>query len=101
MNYKTNFKTIKKVYQIAKRVGLEGLFSGESTFDFQKLADQLFEHEVVNEFCRTVTGLDDDFEESYSLLELERVILGFFDAIKESLKGSEIVKRISLTAAKA
>jgi hypothetical protein len=98
MQYKTNFKTLKKVYQLAKRTGLEGLFTGETgNFDFEKLTNQLFDHDVVNEFCQTVTGLDEDFEETHNLLELESVILGFFGAIRESLKDSVILKRISVS----
>lgn len=101
MQYKTNFKTLKKVYQLAKRTGLDSLFTGENkSFDFEKLTSQFFDHDIVNEFCQIVTGLDEDFEETRNLLELESVILGFFDDIRESLKDSVIMKRISLTTAK-
>jgi len=88
MNYKyiTKFKVIKKVYQIIKRTGLLSLLTGEkqeTDLNLVGITTTLFEHDVVNEFCQTVTGSDEDFEEK-EIDELESVILGFFECTKES-----------------
>jgi len=85
-NFKTNFKVIKTVYRIVKKMGLLSLLTGEKTesdINVIEIATTLFEHDVVNEFCRVVTGTDDDFEEM-EIEELEGVILGFFECTKES-----------------
>jgi hypothetical protein len=88
--YKTNFKTLKAVYQIVKKMGLLNLFTGnvadisaQSETQTIDIITQLFEHNTVNEFCQTVTGSDEDFEEK-DIEELEGVILGFFECTKES-----------------
>ena len=89
MNYKTNFKTLKTVYQIAKKMGLLGLLTGnnegkgEGEINLISITTQLFEHNTINEFCQAVTGSDEDFEEK-DINELEGVILGFFEHTKES-----------------
>jgi hypothetical protein len=105
MQYKTNIKTLKRVYAIAKEVGLENILMGsnenkEVKFDLKVLLDGIFEKDLVNEFCQTVTGETKDFEENLKIPGLESVILGFFDAIKEDLQESSILKAMIVTQVK-
>ena len=97
MNYKTEFKTLKKVYAIAKQIGLESIFTATETpsLDFEKIMNGTLESDLINEFCQTVTGSDEDFENK-TLTELESVILGFFGSIKEQLKDSLLIKAIAM-----
>ena len=104
MQYKTNIKTLKRVYAIAKEVGLENIIMGsneekEVKFDLKTILNGVFEKDLVNEFCQTVTGETKDFEE-VSLAEVESVILGFFDAIKGDLQESSILKAMIVTQQK-
>ncbi len=104
MQYKTNIKTLKRVYAIAKEVGLENILMGsndqkEMKLDLKTILNGVFEKDLINEFCQTVTGQTKDFEE-VSLQEVESVILGFFDAIKEDLQESSILKAMIVTQVK-
>ena len=96
MTYKTNLKTLKQVYEIAERVGLEFILTGgEGKLDLQKICSEVFKDDIVNDFCQLVTGETDiDFEEK-ELDELESVILGFFDFIKAKFGDLNIFKRFS------
>jgi len=101
MQYKTNIKTLKRVYAIAKEVGLENILIGsqeneEVKFDLKAILNGIFEKDLINEFCQTVTGETKDFEE-VSLKEVESVILGFFAAIKEQLQESKLLKAMIVT----
>lgn len=104
MQYKTNIKTLKRVYAIAKEVGLENIIMGsneekEVKFELKTILNGVFEKDLVNEFCQTVTGETKDFEE-VSLTEVESVILGFFDAIKGDLQESRLLKAMIVTQQK-
>ena len=98
MDYKirTNWETLGNVFRILKRLSMEGLITGQ---EFQEmnlwtLGELLFEKGTMNEFCQAVTGIDKDFEKECDYVELESVILGFFECLKESLKDSKLMTMI-------
>lgn len=104
MQYKTNMKTLGRVYAIAKEIGLENILFGsaenqEVKFDIVKFLNGLFEKGLINEFCQTVTGETNDFEE-LNILEVERIALGFIDAFKAELQESKLLKRMIITQQK-
>jgi len=99
MNYKTNFKALKTVYQIAEKIGLIDLYMKDEEvkgIEIVNVGLYLLKSDSVNDFCRAITGSDQDFEE-LEPEELESVILGFFKCTKESWLRLEIGKKIAQT----
>jgi len=90
--YKTNFDTIEKVFVMAERMGVEWFITGtEVKIEIEKIIQCLFKQGMVNEFCQTVTGQDINFQVDLDLYELEGVILGFFDFMREYSKDLKIM----------
>ena len=92
ITYKTDFETIVKVYQFMKRLGLDSIvfgFSEENEDDIVKRLHNILEcllvPGIMNEFCITITGEKWNFEKM-DLVDLESVILGFFDATDSSFR---------------
>lgn len=97
MQYKTNLKTLKKVYNILQKLGFENILTGnkekkETEIDLAKVVQLILESDIINEFCQTVTGdSKTDFEEK-ELSEIEEVMFGFFSATAQSFQGSKFFK---------
>ena len=96
MTYKTNLKTLKNVYRLLDSMGLAAVITGgEVNLDIEKILFEIVEEDAVNTFCNLIVDGEGwvDYEE-LSLVELESVILGFFDAIKESSKELKLLKMV-------
>lgn len=87
--FKTNIKTLKKVYNILEQLGLEKLLISDGSkiqIDLEKVIKSIFKTEMVNEFCQTVTGnLTKDYEEC-EIKEVGDIVKGFFSLIQNQLK---------------
>lgn len=95
MKYRTNLKTLKRVYNLMKDMGIESLMIGKSKeieFDVVGIVEKIMTSDVLNEFCQTVTGdTKTDFEEKEPV-EIEEVMLGFFTATAQSFKGLKTIQ---------
>jgi len=90
--YKTNLKTLKKVYALLEDAGLSGIFGGDQLeINMKEVFKKLLKSDITNEFCQLVTGEKIDFDE-LPFEELEDVILGFFVAGKGLIERSAILQ---------
>ena len=101
MKVYTNIKTLKKAWELLKEMKLEGLLSGGAVkVNIGELIDSLLADGKLNEFCRTITQSEIDFEEM-ELEDIVEMLFGFFQRIgstfqkmglsgkKDDLKGTE------------
>jgi len=92
--YKTNLKTLKKVYSLLEEAGLSGIFGGnEVEINMKEVFKNLITTDLTNEFCQLVTGENIDFDE-LPFEEQEGVILGFFVVGKGLIEKSVFLQGI-------
>jgi len=93
--YKTTFKVIKNVFLMLKSIRLDWIITGiDPEVDYMKIITELSEKDLLNDFCQLVTDTKDDFEGALDIVELECVILGFFECLKGKLKSLKLAELI-------
>lgn len=93
-SYKTNLKTLKKVYALLEEAGLFGIFGDQQLeINMKDVFKTLITTDLTNEFCQLVTGEKIDFDE-LPFEEQEAVIIGFFVAGKGLIEKSAILQGV-------
>jgi len=81
MKVYTNIKVLKRAWELLKELKLEGFLSGGKVeINISELIDGLLAGDKLNEFCRTITQSNIDFEEM-ELADIMELLSDFFGNI--------------------